>query len=378
MSNYLITGSRNNTPHITSMDDASFNSGVVGGGVCILERGEKLRAEIVSSNTVRIYDGDLVAQGRHIRIETSEYIDLTINNGDAGMKRNDLIVARYEKDEETGVESVDFDVIQGEASASNPVDPEYTDGDIFAGDILVEFPIYRITIDGITPNTPELLAKFVPSADMSYSLDRGNEILENANLNDYNKIGIYFCPSAVVAGTLSNTPYTSGNFKLIVEHCGTSSWVRQTLINLASSKARTFIRTKTSSWSDWVEVQTKPINNNTQTASASASIACSPGNWINSLNLTLTEGTWIVNGAAVFDNLPSANANNLGVSISDTSSNYNWEAMQRHMVPETTAQVTMNVSRVITVTGTKQIYLTLYSNIERNATNRKLTAVRVL
>ena len=162
MANYLITGSRNNTPHITSMDDASFNAGVIGDGAYILNRGEKLRAEMTTPNNCRIYDGDLVVQGRHIRIETSSYVDLTINNGSAGMKRNDLIVARYEKDVETGIESVDFIVIEGTESASEPVDPEYTEGNIFDGDLVVDFPIYRISIDGLTVGTPVKLAARAP------------------------------------------------------------------------------------------------------------------------------------------------------------------------------------------------------------------------
>lgn len=158
MANYLITGARNNTPHVTSMDDASFNAGIVGNGAYILNRGEKLRAEMTTANNCRIYDGDLVAQGRHTRIETSEYIDLTVNNGTSGMKRNDLVVARYVNDAETGVESVDFVVIEGTASA-NPVDPSYNEGDIFDGDLIVDFPLYRIQLDGITAGTPELICE---------------------------------------------------------------------------------------------------------------------------------------------------------------------------------------------------------------------------
>lgn len=159
MANYLITGSRNNTPHITSMDDASLNAGIIGNGAYILNRGEKLRAEMTTANNCRIYDGDLVAQGRHVRIETSEYIDLTVNNGTVGMKRNDLVVARYENDVETGVESVGFVVIEGTPSAT-PSDPEYNEGNIFDGDLIVDFPLYRIKLDGISAGTPERLCEY--------------------------------------------------------------------------------------------------------------------------------------------------------------------------------------------------------------------------
>mgnify|MGYP003295140281 CR=1 FL=1 len=86
MANYLITGSRNNTPHVTSADDGSLNGAIFGDGVYITKRGEQLRAEIISNNLVRLFDGDLIIEGRQVRIEPSSYVDLTINNGDAGMK----------------------------------------------------------------------------------------------------------------------------------------------------------------------------------------------------------------------------------------------------------------------------------------------------
>lgn len=160
MANYLITGSRNNTPHVTSADDGSLNAGIFGTGAYILGVGEKLRAEIVSNNLVRLYDGDIITHGRHSRIEPSTYIDLTISNGSVGMKRHDLIVAHYEKDVETDVESVDFIVIEGTASA-NPTDPEYAEGSIFDGDIEVDFPLYRVMLDGIN------IDSITPIADLT-------------------------------------------------------------------------------------------------------------------------------------------------------------------------------------------------------------------
>ena len=156
MSNYLVTGTRNNTPHITSMDDASLNAGILGNGAYILNRGEKLRAEMISANEFKMYDGDIVAQGRHIRIETSDVVDLTVDNGTVGSKRNDLVVARYTNDTETGIESVDFVVIKGTPSA-NPTDPAYNTGNIFNGDLIVDFPLYRIRLDGLTVSAPERL-----------------------------------------------------------------------------------------------------------------------------------------------------------------------------------------------------------------------------
>ena len=92
-------------------------------------------------------------QGRHIRIEAGETVNLTLENGTQGQYRNDLVVCRYTK-EASGVEKAELAVIKGTPATSNPEDPAYTAGDIQAGDLLAEMPLYRIPLDGITVGTP--------------------------------------------------------------------------------------------------------------------------------------------------------------------------------------------------------------------------------
>lgn len=54
-------------------------------------------------------------------------------------------------------------------------------------------------------------------------------IAENANLNSYITPGVYTCVSADIAATLSNTPFTSGAFVLIVRRVVDSTTVIQTI-----------------------------------------------------------------------------------------------------------------------------------------------------
>lgn len=147
------------TPHVSAMDDGALNAGIFGEDAYILNIGEKLRAELVSANQVRIFDGGFVMQGRFTRIDTNTYVDLAIDNGTPGNKRNDLVCVRYEKDSDTGIESANLIVIKGTESASTPEDPEYNEGNIFDGDLIADFPLYRIKLDGITVDDPELIAQ---------------------------------------------------------------------------------------------------------------------------------------------------------------------------------------------------------------------------
>lgn len=155
MSNlHLVTGYQGHE-HITAADHGSLYAGIFGEGNYVLDRGKKLAATVVSSNLVRIADGDIVLQGRHIRLNEGATVDVNIQNGTQGYKRNDLIVARYSREASTGIEKAELAVIKGTAAASDPADPEYNDGDLLNENAeTVDFPLYRIPLDGITVGTP--------------------------------------------------------------------------------------------------------------------------------------------------------------------------------------------------------------------------------
>lgn len=155
---HLVTGTRG-VKHVTSADHASFHAAIFGEGQYVLNRGNKFATTTVTNNQIRVADGDILMQGRHIRLNEGSYVDLTIENGAQGYLRNDLIVARYTKDSATGIEDCNLVVIKGTAAASEPVDPAYTNGDIINDHVLIaDMPLYRVPLNGL--NVQELVPLF--------------------------------------------------------------------------------------------------------------------------------------------------------------------------------------------------------------------------
>ena len=145
----IITGYRGE-PHITGQQDRDINMSVFGSGLYILNIGEKLAATIISANEIQIADGLMIADGCAAEVARGTTESMAIENGAQGMRRIDLIVARYTRDAGTGVEDMQLAVITGTPAASSPAEPAYTSGSIETGDTLAEFPLYRVTLDGIT------------------------------------------------------------------------------------------------------------------------------------------------------------------------------------------------------------------------------------
>ena len=151
---HLVTGYAG-TDHITAADQGSWNAAIVGSGEYVLKKGNQLAATVISSNQIRIADGDILMQGRHVRLNEGNSVDLTIENGAQGYYRNDLIVARYTKSSSTGVEEVNLVVIKGTASTSAASDPEYTAGDIITDHALQnDMPLYRVPLSGLSVGAP--------------------------------------------------------------------------------------------------------------------------------------------------------------------------------------------------------------------------------
>ena len=144
----IITGFTG-TNHITAEMDRDVNIGILGPKSYVLSVGKKMEAEVASNNEIKINDGVISHQGCAGVIKKNTYDSVTIMNGSQGMKRVDLIVLRYERNQDTGVESLDLEVVQGTPAESDPAIPEYTEGDIQAGDLVADMPLYKVELDGI-------------------------------------------------------------------------------------------------------------------------------------------------------------------------------------------------------------------------------------
>lgn len=159
---HLITGYKGEE-HIQSADQGSFNASFFGGGEYVMEAGNQFEASIMDNNTVRILDGDLLMQGRHIRIEPDTYEDMTITTGTAGVNRIDLIVMQYSKDTSTDIESAELVVIKGTEAEGTAAEPEYTSGDILHGATLNQMPLYRVKVEGVVLASIEPLFNVIPT-----------------------------------------------------------------------------------------------------------------------------------------------------------------------------------------------------------------------
>lgn len=153
----LITG-RAGTPHVDSFDVGAFNAATIGPGVYILDGAT---ATLADANNVNISAGELLCEGRHVRI-TGTGENLVIENGTSAYKRHDIIAAKYLRDGD-GIESTTLVVIKGTPAVGTAYDPEMpTSGKLLENASEVYWPLYRIVIDGLTPQTPVMVAEENP------------------------------------------------------------------------------------------------------------------------------------------------------------------------------------------------------------------------
>lgn len=198
----IITG-YTGKPHVTSEQDRDVNIGVVGKGSYVLQTGMQLAAEVSSNNEIKIRDGVLMHQGCTASIKKNTYDSLIIINGSQGMKRIDLIVARYEKNQDNGIESLDLKVIQGTPAESTPTVPEYTEGDIQAGDYVADMPMYQVIIDGL--NITEVKKVFEVAPDIDALKKEIAELNSNKIGNKDNLISMLVANAKKVEDCLTQT-----------------------------------------------------------------------------------------------------------------------------------------------------------------------------
>lgn len=151
----IVTG-YTGQPHITSNAVQGFNQGIFGTGNYVLNVGNKFNAVLTDVNTVTISDGEGVLQGVHFRIDPGTTEDVNIANGTTGYKRIDYICARYTKNALTGVESVNLVVVEGTPAASTPTAPTINTGEVLLGGSPVDFPLYEVDLNGLTPTIKSL------------------------------------------------------------------------------------------------------------------------------------------------------------------------------------------------------------------------------
>lgn len=179
----IITG-YTGSPHVTAEQDRDINIGIFGNESYVLQTGSQLTAEVSSNNEIKVRDGVIMHQGCAASIKKNTYDSLTITNGSQGMKRVDLIVARYSRDPSTNEESLTLKVIQGTPSENSPTVPGYTTGDIQSGDLVADMPLYQVILNGLNITEVKKLFSLQGSiAELNSKLAKANSEITNTNTN---------------------------------------------------------------------------------------------------------------------------------------------------------------------------------------------------
>lgn len=193
--------------HLTSMQFRALIESICGSESRIANLDEKMILELAENNTVKIRSGILIHHGAVMQVKRGTYDPITYQNGSQGMKRIDLIVAKYSKSADTKIEDAEWEIIQGEASDSDPVVPTFTEGDMQDGDLIDRCAFAELHFDGI--NVTEV-KQLVPVArntkELEAELDELNRKWsdELTGNNQYCKYRyVKFGKTAIIIGNLT-------------------------------------------------------------------------------------------------------------------------------------------------------------------------------
>lgn len=168
----LITGV-GGKPHVTSTQHRSIFESVIGPESYILGKGEKMEPKLQSNNVIHIGSGMLCHHGGIAEVAPNTYDIVTVSNGTQGTKRIDLVVARYSRDPQSQLETMEWGVIQGEPASNEAIVPDYTHGNMQDGDLLDECPVFAVHLDGIQITKVETLLPVMETGIYEEGKDTG-------------------------------------------------------------------------------------------------------------------------------------------------------------------------------------------------------------
>lgn len=196
--------------HLLAEDDAAIFQSMFGEDG-VLEIGQRMKATVISNNKVRVADGVVCIGGHIARTVYGDYTDLTIENGESGKNRNDLIIGTFSTTGAGGIDTMQLTVKKG-AAGTAATDPALTQGNLYTGSKLREVPLWRVKIEGLSITKVEQLFEIVPSIP---TLKKELESL-NGKITNGGKGYVRFPDGTQICyGTLSSTGYTSVNHNLI-------------------------------------------------------------------------------------------------------------------------------------------------------------------
>lgn len=153
-------------PHVTAEQIADVNIGSYGPEDYVLSTGKQMAAELITNNSVRVFDGVMVYGGIRDAVPVNKYYDLSIDNGSQGKNRNDIIVRRFTKEEGTsGKGTSAFAVVKGTAVSGTASDPAIPVTDIRGGALNHDMLLHRVRLEGLNIIAVEPLYKVLYNAD---------------------------------------------------------------------------------------------------------------------------------------------------------------------------------------------------------------------
>lgn len=194
-------------PHVTAENCADLNRGIVGSDSYVLPVGAQFEVELVTNNLLKIKDGCGCMQGRQVSIAKGQTDEITIENGTQGEKRIDLVVIRYSKNADTGIETAIPFLVKGIPSENNPVRPEHLEGDIRGGDLTADWPLYELYLDGISVTNVKPLFDVLMSVD---SLNRNFK--ESVYADGYIVVDIGALPNNSTKSVPANIPSAASEY----------------------------------------------------------------------------------------------------------------------------------------------------------------------
>lgn len=206
-----IVSGRTGEPHVTSQQFRQIIEGIISDESCILPSGENLEPELVSNNLLKIRSGMMCHHGNVSSVKIGTYDEVELTNGSQGMKRIDLVVNRYTRNEEDNTEKNEWIVIMGTPAESNPTVPEYTKGNLQEGDLVDDCPAFEVHFDGI--NITEV-TKMLEIAQTNKDLTEKLRFQMLLNTDEQQIYTMYGGRVKVVSGTVvvdiaMNTGYTA-------------------------------------------------------------------------------------------------------------------------------------------------------------------------
>lgn len=160
---------------VTAQMDADLFAGIIGNEKIVLAVGRQMEAAIIDNNTVRIYDGSLMCQGRHVCIEANTSEDFYIDTGEQGVTRYDIIGFRLYR--EDGNELCEQFTRKNVGESEDITEAVFRNG---AEEVYIS--MYKVRLDGLTiaEITPMYSSVLTAMGDINKSVKESMEnILKN-------------------------------------------------------------------------------------------------------------------------------------------------------------------------------------------------------